>query len=231
MNATEKALALTPQEFAHLGDGAVAYVKTINSEDVSRLFPQAPPIQPGRQAVRAAGADGSPIMLTDSKDAAIANAWEHELRDGQPALSARGRGRAGLSRADREDKRTDPKSSSKGPPDARLSRSHARRPGQRRGQGRPDRHGVRSLFGRQIRFDLGARLPARHDKAAASQVDRPRTDLVSERRHQHRVSQGAWRLDLGRMGRRNGDLGPVYGKQWRAWEGPEGEPTTRSAGC
>ena len=29
----DKALALTPQEFAHLGDGAVAYVKTINSED------------------------------------------------------------------------------------------------------------------------------------------------------------------------------------------------------
>jgi hypothetical protein len=25
------------------------------------------------------GADGSPIMLTDSKDAAITNAWENEL--------------------------------------------------------------------------------------------------------------------------------------------------------
>jgi hypothetical protein len=24
-------------------------------------------------------ADGSPILLTDSKDAAIANAWEHQL--------------------------------------------------------------------------------------------------------------------------------------------------------
>ena len=28
---------LTPQEFAHLGDGSLAYVKTINSEDVARL--------------------------------------------------------------------------------------------------------------------------------------------------------------------------------------------------
>ena len=50
----DKALALTPQEFAHLGDGAVAYVKTINSEDVTRLFPQAPAASPRRQAVRSA---------------------------------------------------------------------------------------------------------------------------------------------------------------------------------
>jgi hypothetical protein len=25
------------------------------------------------------GADGSPILITDSKDAALANAWEHDL--------------------------------------------------------------------------------------------------------------------------------------------------------
>jgi hypothetical protein len=70
---------LTPQEFAHLGDGSVAYVRTINSEDVARLFPQAPALRPGLKLFALLGADGSPIMLTDSKDAAIANAWEHEL--------------------------------------------------------------------------------------------------------------------------------------------------------
>ena len=70
---------LTAQEFAHLGDGSLAYVKTIDSEDVARLFPQAPPMQPGLTLFALLGADGSPIMLTNSKDAAIANAWEHEL--------------------------------------------------------------------------------------------------------------------------------------------------------
>jgi len=80
MDATEKALALTPQEFAHLGDGALAYVKAINSEDVSRLFPQAPPLRPGITLFALLGADGSPIMLTDSRDAAIANAWEQKLQ-------------------------------------------------------------------------------------------------------------------------------------------------------
>ena len=71
---------LTPQEFAHLGDGAIAYVKTIRSEDAQRLFPQAPAIRPGLQLFALLNADGSPILLTDSKDAAIANAWEHELQ-------------------------------------------------------------------------------------------------------------------------------------------------------
>ena len=70
---------LTAQEFAHLGDGSLAYVKTIDSEDVARLFPQAPPMRAGLKLFALLGADGSPIMLTDSKDAAIANAWEHEL--------------------------------------------------------------------------------------------------------------------------------------------------------
>jgi hypothetical protein len=70
---------LTPQEFAHLGDGSLAYVKAIASEDVAHIFPQAPPMRPGLTLFALLGADGSPIMLTDSKDAAIANAWENEL--------------------------------------------------------------------------------------------------------------------------------------------------------
>ena len=79
-NAMDKALTLTPHEFAHLGDGSVAYVKPMTSEDVARLFPQAPALRPGVRLFALLGADGSPIMLTDSKDAAIANAWEHELQ-------------------------------------------------------------------------------------------------------------------------------------------------------
>jgi hypothetical protein len=79
-NATDKAHTLTAQEFAHLGGGSLAYVKAITSEDVARLFPQAPALRPGMRLFALLGADGSPIMLTDSKDAAIANAWEHELQ-------------------------------------------------------------------------------------------------------------------------------------------------------
>ncbi len=79
-NGIEKAFGLTAQEFAHFGDGALAYVKAIKSEDVARLFPQAPALRPGVKLFALLGADGSPIVLTDSRDAAIANAWEHELQ-------------------------------------------------------------------------------------------------------------------------------------------------------
>ena len=79
-NNNEGATALTSQEFAHLGDGAIAYVTMIRSEDARRLFPQAPEIRPGLRLFALLGADGTPILLTDSKDAAIANAWENQLQ-------------------------------------------------------------------------------------------------------------------------------------------------------
>jgi hypothetical protein len=70
---------LSAEEFAHLGDGEVAYVRTMRSEDVSRIFPNAPHIQAGIKIYALLAADGSPILLTDSKDAATAGAWENDL--------------------------------------------------------------------------------------------------------------------------------------------------------
>ena len=71
--------AITPDALAHLGDGRLAYVKAIRSEDVRNLFPQAPQIEPGLKLFSLHAADGTPIMLTDSREAAIANAWSQEL--------------------------------------------------------------------------------------------------------------------------------------------------------
>ena len=71
---------LTEEQFAHLGGGSLAYVRAILSEDVSRVFPQAPPLEPGLQLFALLGADGTPIVLTDSRDAALANALQHELQ-------------------------------------------------------------------------------------------------------------------------------------------------------
>lgn len=68
-----------PAELAALGEGEVAYVKPVLSDDVHRLFPQAPEIQAGIQLFALLSASGAPIMLTDSRDAAVANAWAHDL--------------------------------------------------------------------------------------------------------------------------------------------------------
>ncbi len=71
--------AITQEALAHLGDGQIAYVKPIRSEDVADLFPQAPRIAPGIQLFALHAADGTPILLTDTREAALANAWSQEL--------------------------------------------------------------------------------------------------------------------------------------------------------
>lgn len=72
-------IPLNPAELATLGEGRMAYVKPLRSDDVARLFPQAPRIQPGLQLFALLSASGAPIVLTDSRDAAVANAWAHDL--------------------------------------------------------------------------------------------------------------------------------------------------------
>jgi hypothetical protein len=71
---------ITPEALANMGEGQIAYVKPIRSEDVAHLFPQAPKLSPGLKLFALHAANGAPIMLTDSFEAAIANAWSHELQ-------------------------------------------------------------------------------------------------------------------------------------------------------
>jgi len=66
-------------ELASFGLGQVAYVKPLQSDEVARLFPQAPTIQPGTQLFALVSASGEPILLTDNREAAVANAWAHDL--------------------------------------------------------------------------------------------------------------------------------------------------------
>lgn len=74
------AQGITKDALAHLGDGEIAYVKAIRSEDVKSLFPQAPQIAAGIELFVLHAADGTPMMLTDSREAAMANAWSQELQ-------------------------------------------------------------------------------------------------------------------------------------------------------
>ncbi|MAA99350.1 MAG: NADH oxidase [Stappia sp.] len=71
---------MEPREFKELGAGQIAYVKPMKSEDLAALFPDAPEVEPGLRLWVLLNADGTPIMLSDSRDVAIANAEEHDLR-------------------------------------------------------------------------------------------------------------------------------------------------------
>lgn len=75
----EKVTVITADELAGMGGGKLAYVKSMQSDDINRLFPQAPDLAPGIELFALLGADGTPILVTDSMDAALANAWENDL--------------------------------------------------------------------------------------------------------------------------------------------------------
>ena len=66
-------------ELAHLGDGEVAYIRTLLSEDARKSFPAVEDLPDGIDLFALHSADGRPIMLTDSHSAAVANAIENDL--------------------------------------------------------------------------------------------------------------------------------------------------------
>jgi hypothetical protein len=78
-NEQQHHLPISPEALAGLGGGKIAYVKPISMDDVKRLFPQAPQLEPGTKLFALHAADGTPIMITDSRESAVANAWTHEL--------------------------------------------------------------------------------------------------------------------------------------------------------
>jgi hypothetical protein len=70
---------LTKNEFAHLGAGKLGYIRKMRSEDVSRVFPEAPDLNPGLDLWALFGADGTPILLTDNRSSTFYKAAEDEL--------------------------------------------------------------------------------------------------------------------------------------------------------
>jgi hypothetical protein len=70
---------MTRSEFAQLGDGEVAYIKQLDPDAAERLFPALHDAPKGIDLFALLGADGTPLALTDSRNAAIANAIENDL--------------------------------------------------------------------------------------------------------------------------------------------------------
>ncbi len=69
----------TPIDLAALGMGRVAYVKAVSAEDVRRMVPQVEEVPPDVSLFALLGADGTPIMITDSREELVANAAENQL--------------------------------------------------------------------------------------------------------------------------------------------------------
>ena len=69
---------ISAEALAQLGDGRLAYVKAIRSEDVPTLFPQAPDIAPRHAVVRSARGRRHADHARRQPRAAIANASSRE---------------------------------------------------------------------------------------------------------------------------------------------------------
>ena len=70
---------MTDKEFALLGGGELAYVREIEAQEVVEQFPAARALPPHAKLFMLHGADGTPIMLGDSRNTLVANASEHKL--------------------------------------------------------------------------------------------------------------------------------------------------------
>lgn len=76
---TNQAIKMSPETLAALGSGHVAYVRTFSSEEVNRLFPRTPDMEPGQKLWALLSADGTPIVLADTPQAILMNAMENNL--------------------------------------------------------------------------------------------------------------------------------------------------------
>jgi hypothetical protein len=77
--STERRHVMTEHEFATLGGGAVAYIKTLTSDEASRMFPAVEGLPKGINLFSLHAADGTPLALTDTKQAAIGHAIDDDL--------------------------------------------------------------------------------------------------------------------------------------------------------
>jgi hypothetical protein len=66
-------------ELAQLGDGKVAYIRVMTHDEAKELFPAVENLPEGIDLYALHAADGTPLILTDSRQAAIGHALGDEL--------------------------------------------------------------------------------------------------------------------------------------------------------
>lgn len=69
----------TLEDLAAMGDGELAYMRKFKAADLRDLFPQTAELHPSVQLYALFAADGSPLILADSREAVVNGAWHNDL--------------------------------------------------------------------------------------------------------------------------------------------------------
>ena len=70
---------LSGLDLAKLGDGEVAYIRMMTSDEAQRMFPTISGLPDGSNIFALHSADGTPLALTDSHQAAVGHAMGDRL--------------------------------------------------------------------------------------------------------------------------------------------------------
>ena len=70
---------LSSNDFAELGEGHVAYLRRMSSDDIRARFPAAQSIRPGLKLWALFSAGGTPLAVSDDRGSILASATENEL--------------------------------------------------------------------------------------------------------------------------------------------------------
>ena len=70
---------VTETDLAAIGEGHLAYLRRMSSDDIRARFPSAKSIQPGLSLWALFAADGTPLAVSDDRGSILASASENEL--------------------------------------------------------------------------------------------------------------------------------------------------------
>ncbi len=76
---TKKSLDLSPQDLALLGGGALGYIREIEVREARKLLGGQASVANNARLFCLYSADGTPVSISGSREAAEGSAFEHEL--------------------------------------------------------------------------------------------------------------------------------------------------------
>ncbi len=71
---------ISKDDLCNLGIGNLCYIKTVTASDLSVFFPDIPLIDKNITLWALLNADGTPVLVADTKEAVLANAFEQDLQ-------------------------------------------------------------------------------------------------------------------------------------------------------